>query len=30
MGITWPQGMTPQLSAKDQTGVSLAKAESFA
>ncbi len=30
IGITWPQGMTPQLSAKDQAGVSLATAEVFA
>jgi dTDP-4-dehydrorhamnose 3,5-epimerase len=30
IGITWPQGMTPQLSAKDQAGLSLAQAEVFA
>ena len=30
IGITWPQGITPMLSAKDQQGVSLAAAEVFA
>jgi dTDP-4-dehydrorhamnose 3,5-epimerase len=30
IGITWPQGMTPQLSAKDQAGLMLAQAEVFA
>jgi dTDP-4-dehydrorhamnose 3,5-epimerase len=30
IGITWPQGLTPQLSAKDQAGVSLGQAEVFA
>ena len=29
IGITWPQGLTPQLSAKDQAGLSLAQAEVF-
>lgn len=29
LGITWPTGMTPQLSAKDQAGLSLAQAEVF-
>ena len=30
IGIIWPQGLAPQLSAKDQAGVSLAQAEVFA
>ena len=30
IGITWPEGITPMLSAKDQQGVSLAAAEVFA
>jgi dTDP-glucose 4,6-dehydratase len=30
IGITWPQGLTPQLSAKDPVGLSLAQAEVFA
>ena len=30
VGITWPEGITPMLSAKDQQGVSLAAAEVFA
>lgn len=30
IGITWPQGMTPQLSAKDQAGKLLAHVEVFA
>ena len=30
IGITWPKGITPMLSAKDQQGVSLAAAEVFA
>ena len=30
IGITWPQGLTPQLSAKDQAGLTLAQAEVFA
>jgi dTDP-4-dehydrorhamnose 3,5-epimerase len=30
IGITWPDGITPMLSAKDQQGVSLAAAEVFA
>jgi dTDP-4-dehydrorhamnose 3,5-epimerase len=30
IGISWPQGLTPQLSAKDQAGLSLAHAEVFA
>jgi dTDP-4-dehydrorhamnose 3,5-epimerase len=30
IGITWPQGITPILSAKDQQGVSLSVAEVFA
>jgi dTDP-4-dehydrorhamnose 3,5-epimerase len=30
IGISWPQGLTPQLSAKDQAGLSLAQAEVFA
>ena len=30
IGITWPQGMTPQLSAKDQACLTLAQAEVFA
>jgi hypothetical protein len=30
IGITWPQGMPPQLSAKDQAGKLLAQAEVFA
>ena len=30
IGITWPQGLTPQLSAKDQAGLALAQAEVFA
>ena len=30
IGITWPQAMTPQLSAKDQAGLTLAQAEVFA
>jgi dTDP-4-dehydrorhamnose 3,5-epimerase len=30
IGIHWPQGLTPQLSAKDQAGLSLAQAECFA
>jgi len=29
IGIQWPQGLTPQLSAKDQAGLSLAQAECF-
>jgi dTDP-4-dehydrorhamnose 3,5-epimerase len=29
IGITWPQGITPMLSTKDQQGVSLAAAEVF-
>ncbi len=29
IGITWPKGLTPQLSAKDQAGLSLAQAEVF-
>ena len=29
IGITWPQGLTPQLSAKDQAGKPLAQAECF-
>lgn len=29
IGITWPQGFTPQLSAKDQAGKNLAEAECF-
>ncbi len=29
IGITWPQGITPMLSAKDQQGVGLAAAEVF-
>ena len=29
IGITWPQGLTPQLSAKDQAGLPLAQAECF-
>lgn len=30
IGITWPAGLTPQLSGKDQLGLSLAQAEVFA
>jgi len=30
IGITWPEGLTLQLSAKDQAGLSLAQAELFA
>ena len=30
IGIQWPEGINPMLSAKDQQGVSLAKAEVFA
>lgn len=30
IGITWPAGLRPQLSAKDQAGLSLAQAEVFA
>jgi dTDP-4-dehydrorhamnose 3,5-epimerase len=30
IGITWPQGLTAQLSSKDQAGLSLSKAEVFA
>ena len=30
IGITWPQGMTPQLSVKDQAGLMLVQAEVFA
>ena len=30
IGIAWPQGLTPQLSAKDQAGSALAQAELFA
>lgn len=30
IGITWPQGLAPQLSAKDQAGLTLAQAEVFA
>ncbi len=30
IGITWPDGITPMLSTKDQRGVSLAAAEVFA
>ncbi len=30
IGIHWPQGLIPQLSAKDQAGVSLVSAEVFA
>ena len=29
IGITWPEGLTPQLSAKDQAGLPLAQAEVF-
>jgi dTDP-4-dehydrorhamnose 3,5-epimerase len=29
IGITWPEGITPTLSAKDQQGISLAEAEVF-
>ncbi len=29
IGIVWPQGLAPQLSAKDQAGLSLAQAEIF-
>jgi len=29
IGITWPPGITPQLSAKDQAGLPLAQAEVF-
>jgi dTDP-4-dehydrorhamnose 3,5-epimerase len=29
IGITWPQGLAPQLSAKDQAGKLLAQAEVF-
>lgn len=29
IGITWPQGIIPQLSAKDRAGVSLSQAEVF-
>ena len=29
IGINWPAGLQPQLSAKDQAGVSLAQAEVF-
>lgn len=29
IGIQWPQGLTPLLSAKDQAGLSLAQAECF-
>jgi dTDP-4-dehydrorhamnose 3,5-epimerase len=29
IGITWPQGLTPELSGKDQAGVSLVQAELF-
>ena len=30
IGITWPQGLTPQLSAEDQAGLTLTQAEVFA
>jgi dTDP-4-dehydrorhamnose 3,5-epimerase len=30
IGITWPPGLTPQLSPKDKAGLSLAQAEVFA
>ena len=30
IGINWPQGLTPQLSAKDQAGLTLALSEVFA
>jgi dTDP-4-dehydrorhamnose 3,5-epimerase len=30
IGIRWPQGLAPELSAKDQAGLSLAHAEVFA
>jgi dTDP-4-dehydrorhamnose 3,5-epimerase len=30
IGITWPEGLTPQLSVKDQAGLSLALAQVFA
>ena len=30
IGITWPQDLTPQMSAKDQAGLTLAQAEVFA
>lgn len=30
IGISWPQGLTPQLSAKDQAGLKLRRAEVFA
>ncbi len=30
IGIAWPQALTPQLSEKDQAGMSLAQAEVFA
>ena len=30
IGIQWPAGLVPQLSAKDQTGLTMAKAEVFA
>jgi dTDP-4-dehydrorhamnose 3,5-epimerase len=30
IGITWPPGLTPQLSAKDQSGKALAEADVFA
>jgi dTDP-4-dehydrorhamnose 3,5-epimerase len=29
IGIAWPEGLTPQLSAKDQAGLPLAQAEVF-
>ncbi|MEY3945145.1 MAG: hypothetical protein RL697_1158, partial [Pseudomonadota bacterium] len=29
IGITWPAGLEPQLSAKDQAGLLLAQAEVF-
>lgn len=30
VGISWPQGLAPQLSAKDQADMSVAQAEVFA
>ncbi|MDZ4058200.1 MAG: dTDP-4-dehydrorhamnose 3,5-epimerase, partial [Polynucleobacter sp.] len=30
IGIEWPAGIAPQLSAKDRAGLSLARAEVFA